>query len=197
MAIVIEHEKRKHEILEKALDVFTEEGYEDVTFQKIAERCGITRTTLYIYFKNKREIFLWSIKQMMGELENALIAQTTNQTMSSAQALKNVLMTVMDCSEKNKQLFGVILDYLLQIKKAGGDPEEKVRRRVIHLRHMISSIVIRGINSGEFKKISVKYVNELFYSILESAIFKLAVLNQDSLEETRIILKLAIDSLSA
>ncbi len=197
MAIVVEHDKRKHEILEKALDVFTEEGYEDVTFQKIADRCGITRTTLYIYFKNKREIFLWSIKQMMGGLEKELITLCADKSLSSAQTLKNVLSAVMDCSEKNKQLFGVVLDYLLQVKKAGGNPEEKVTRRVIHLRHMLSSIVIRGINSGEFKKISVKYVNELFYSILESAIFKLAVLNQDSLSETRIILKLAIDSLKA
>jgi len=46
MAIVVEHEKRRFEILQRALDVFTEEGYEDATFQKIADRCGITRTTL-------------------------------------------------------------------------------------------------------------------------------------------------------
>ena len=47
MAIVVEHEKRKHEILQKALDVFITEGYEDATYQKIADKCGITRTTLY------------------------------------------------------------------------------------------------------------------------------------------------------
>ena len=46
MAIIVEHDKRRHKILEKALDVFVEEGYEDVSFQKIADRCGITRTTL-------------------------------------------------------------------------------------------------------------------------------------------------------
>ena len=56
MAIVVEHEKRKKEILDKALDLFMENGYEDVTFQKIADKCGVTRTTLYIYFKNKKEI---------------------------------------------------------------------------------------------------------------------------------------------
>ena len=55
MAIIVEHDKRKKEILETALDLFMEKGYEDVTFQKIADRCGITRTTLYIYFKNKKE----------------------------------------------------------------------------------------------------------------------------------------------
>ena len=68
MAIVVEHDKRKHEILQKSLDVFVEQGYEDATFQKIADHCGITRTTLYIYFKNKYEIFLGSIKELLSEL---------------------------------------------------------------------------------------------------------------------------------
>lgn len=79
MAIVVEHDKRKHEILEKSLDLFAEEGYEDVTFQKIADRCGITRTTLYIYFKNKREIFLWSIKQLTGALEAEIMEIIENK----------------------------------------------------------------------------------------------------------------------
>ena len=62
MAVVVEHEKRRADILEKALAVFAEEGYADVTYQKIADRCGITRTTLYHYFKDKREIFILTIR---------------------------------------------------------------------------------------------------------------------------------------
>ena len=65
MAIIVEHEKRRKEILQKSLDVFVEEGYEDVTFQKIADRCGITRTTLYIYFHNKYDIFIEIIKELL------------------------------------------------------------------------------------------------------------------------------------
>ena len=83
MAAIIEHEKRKHEILQKSLDVFMDEGYDDVTFQKIADRCGITRTTLYIYFKNKREIFLWSIKELTQNLEQKLLAITSDKTLEA------------------------------------------------------------------------------------------------------------------
>jgi AcrR family transcriptional regulator len=195
MAIIVEHEKRKREILAKALDVFTEEGYEDVTFQKIADRCGITRTTLYIYFKNKHEIFLWSIKQLTASLERDLLSILSDTKLTAPECLHDILMKIIDACEENKQLFSVILVYLLQIKKSGADPQELVRRRVLHLRHLLSAVFIRGIRDGEFKKFQVKEANELFYSLIESAIFRLAVLNQDSLAETRDILNLAAGAL--
>jgi AcrR family transcriptional regulator len=96
MAIVVEHDKRKQEILQKSLDVFIEEGYEDATFQKIADRCGITRTTLYIYFKNKHEIFLGSIKELLSEVEIALKEIIKNDKLSAEDALRQILTTLTD-----------------------------------------------------------------------------------------------------
>lgn len=90
MAIVVEHEKRKREILEKSFQLFIEDGYEDVTYQKIADKCGITRTTLYIYFKNKREIFLWSIKQLTNDVEQELIGIIKNNQIDSIECLKRI-----------------------------------------------------------------------------------------------------------
>ena len=104
MAIVVEHDKRKHEILQKSLDVFVEQGYEDATFQKIADHCGITRTTLYIYFKNKHEIFLGSIKELLSELETKL-RDIIKKDMDSIESLKQILFTIVDACENNKKLF--------------------------------------------------------------------------------------------
>lgn len=195
MAVVVEHEKRKHEILEKSLDIFAEEGYEDVTFQKIAAKCGITRTTLYIYFKNKREIFLWSIKQLTSELEESLVSIIAEENLSNAEKLRNVLMTVLDKCVQNKKLFNVVLMYLLQLKKMDKDPGERVRRRILRLRHLMSKILIDGIKSGEFKLNNVKSANEMFYSIIEAAVFRLAILNQNDVQEMESIINLAIEGL--
>ena len=74
MAIVVEHEKRKREILEKAMELFCRDGYEDVTFQKIADACGITRTTLYIYFGSKHKIFNFSINIFQIEICSKVIS---------------------------------------------------------------------------------------------------------------------------
>ncbi len=195
MAVVVEHEKRKHEILEKSLDIFAEEGYEDVTFQKIAAKCGITRTTLYIYFKNKREIFLWSIKQLTSELEESLVSIIAEENLSNAEKLRNVLMTVLEKCVENKKLFNVVLMYLLQLKKMDKDPGERVRRRILRLRHLMSKILIDGIKSGEFKLNNVKSANEMFYSLIEAAVFRLAILNQDDVKEMESIINLAIEGL--
>ncbi len=197
MAIVVEHDKRKHEILQKSLDVFIDEGYEDATFQKIADRCGITRTTLYIYFKNKHEIFLGSIKELLSELEQTLLQIIKDQNKTSEQTLRDILMAITNALENNKKLFNVLLNYLIQLKKSGVDTNERVRRRVVKLRHVLSTVLIKGIQDKEFKEINVKDMNELLYSLLEASIFRIAVLNQDNISDIRSSLNTAIDSITA
>jgi AcrR family transcriptional regulator len=197
MAIVVEHDKRKREILDKALDVFVEEGYEDVTFQKLAARCGITRTTLYIYFRNKQEIFLWSIKQLTQGIEESLTEIITHDEYSSKEKLQRFCTSLVDMCLENKKLFNIVLMYLMQIKKAGKDPGEKVRRRIIRLRHLLSNIIIDGIKKSEFKEISVKAANDMFYSLILSTIFRLAILDQKTVEEVYDSFYLAIDGLLA
>lgn len=194
MAIVVEHDKRKHEILQKSLDVFVEQGYEDATFQKIADHCGITRTTLYIYFKNKHEIFLGSIKELLSELETNL-RDIIKKDMDSIESLKQILFTIVDACENNKKLFSVLLNYLLQLKKAGVDTNERVRRRVIKMRHLLSTVLIKGIQKGEIKSVNVKDTNELLYGMIEASIFRIAVLNQESVMEVKLALGNAIDLL--
>ena len=195
MATVVEHDKRKQEILEKSLDVFMDEGYEDVTFQKIADRCGITRTTLYIYFKNKREIFLWSIKQLLSALEEKLIAIATDTSISTEQVLKDIMGFILDKCVENKKLFSVLLPYLVQLQKSGINTEERVRRRTIRLQHIMNCAIIRGIRSGEFRKVNIKASYEMLYGLIESAIFKIAVLNQNNFSDIYSAAELAIEGL--
>jgi AcrR family transcriptional regulator len=195
MSIVVEHEKRRKAILEKALDVFVDEGFEDATFQKISDRCGITRTTLYIYFKNKKEIFNYSIKQLLQEVE-ADIARTEKQkNLHTADKLTRVLTLIVDRLEENRRLLQVILNYLLYLSKSETDPDSRVRRRTIRLRHIIAGMVIAGIKEGELAPVNVKTVDDLLYGLLECAIFRLAVLNRPSVSEIKETIALTLNKL--
>jgi AcrR family transcriptional regulator len=185
MSIVVEHEKRRREILEKALDVFVDEGFEDATFQKIAGRCGITRTTLYIYFRNKKEIFNYSIKQLLANVENRIQQIIKDTSLGSVDRITAVILDIIGQLEENRRLLSVILDYLLLLSKNGHDPEDRVRRRVIKVRHILASMVIAGIRAGELAPVNIRAADDLLYSIFEAAIFRLVVLKRDTAGELR------------
>ena len=195
MAIVVEHDKRRREILEKSLDVFAKEGYEDVTFQKIADRCGITRTTLYFYFKNKRDIFLAALKQLLSEMEIEIRNLVSDESISAEETLRKVMMIIVGYCEQNINMFSVLLVYLIQLKKAGVDTDERVRRRVVKLRHLMTTVIIRGIKNNEFGVTDVHQINELLYGIVEAAIFRVAILNQTDISKIRTTINLAIDGI--
>lgn len=175
----IVHEKRKQEILEKALDVFIEEGYEDTTFQKIAERCGITRTILYLYFDNKKQIFAESLKRFLGSLESEIAVVAHDARVDSGEKLLKIGDMVVDACEKESKLLSVVMDYLLRLKASGGTPDEKVRRRTVRMRHILADIVIEGKRRGDFSEVSsVKGTVEMFFALVEAAVFRLVVLGR-------------------
>jgi len=185
MPTAIKHEKRRKEILTNALDVFVDEGFENTTFQKIADRCDITRTTLYIYFNNKKDIFNYSIKLLLTKVEGDIKAIQSDESLDSIEKITKVLQVILGHLEENRKLLFVILDYLLHVYKNNADPGTLVRRRTIRLRHILTSLVIAGIKANEIKPVSVKTAGDFLYGFIEAAIFRLVVLRQENLGELR------------
>ena len=154
------------------------------------------RTTLYIYFKNKREIFIWSIKQLTQSIEQNLLATLDDTSLSAPECLKKMCMHIIDESEANPQLFKVLLDYLLQLQKSGVDCAKRVRRRTLRLEHLMSTVLIRGMQEGQFIQVRVTEINTIIYNLIQSAILNLAVLSQTKLDEIRSSICFVIDSIS-
>jgi len=56
--------KTRSQLLESALDVFSEKSFSDVTLSEIAERVGMTKGALYWHFKSKSDI----LSKLIGEI---------------------------------------------------------------------------------------------------------------------------------
>ena len=61
---------RKEEILIAALHLFARDGYEAVSVSQIAGALGMTKGSLYRYFKSKRDIFDCIVKHMEQQDNN-------------------------------------------------------------------------------------------------------------------------------
>jgi AcrR family transcriptional regulator len=177
-----EKKEKAYEILKSAFDVFLEEGFEDTTFQKIADRAQMTRTVLYQYFRNKLDIFHYSIQVFIKDIENEIASVCADVKLDAVQKLTKTMHIIIDKVEENKKLLAVILDFLINIHNDQAELNYHIRRRTIRFRHFISGIVIDGIQAGELRDINLTAINDMMFSLLEASIFELAVFKRESLK---------------
>ena len=67
----------------------------------------------------------------------------------SIDCLKKIFFKIFDIEEKNSKFFKVLKMYLMQLEKGGVDINERIRKRVIRIIHLMSTIIIRGQKKGE------------------------------------------------
>src|SRR6202047_4281517 len=56
--------ERPGEILEAAFSEFSRNGYAATTLDQIAERAGVTKGTIYVYFENKEHLFISMVREI-------------------------------------------------------------------------------------------------------------------------------------
>src|SRR5438128_12303 len=75
-----------------AVDLFTEQGYDDTTVAQIAERAGVTRSTFFRHFPDKREVLVAGQEALSGLLAEGIAAAPAGATPleAVAEALRRV-----------------------------------------------------------------------------------------------------------
>ena len=59
-------EARPREIVEAALEVFSRDGFAGARLDDVADRVGISKGTIYLYFDTKEELFKACVRQTIG-----------------------------------------------------------------------------------------------------------------------------------
>ena len=54
---------KKEEVIKTARELFTKYGYKKVSMDEIAKKSGVTKKTIYTYFKDKDSMFLYFIEE--------------------------------------------------------------------------------------------------------------------------------------
>ena len=75
--------KRKQEIYQAALTCFQQKGYHRATMDDIVVESGLSKGTLYWYFKSKKELFLSLVMELLGEMGQHWQAIADNHELSA------------------------------------------------------------------------------------------------------------------
>ena len=85
-----EREARKQDILEVAARFFSERDFHEVTVDEIAEAVGLSKGTLYLYFKNKDDLFYTIVVEKTQSLLRRL-QEAVRCTAPFVDCLRNVV----------------------------------------------------------------------------------------------------------
>lgn len=86
-----EKEMRRMDIIDTAEKLFFEKGYENITMADISEEAELARSTLYLYFKNKKEIYL-AISVRGTEILNEIFKECYNKGETGIEKVKMLMM---------------------------------------------------------------------------------------------------------
>lgn len=153
-------EARPGEIIEAALEIFCEKGFAGARLDDVAHLAGVTKGTVYLYFKNKEALFYAVVNEMVVPKVEQAEAMIANHTGTASSLIQTLVMQWQENVVKTK-LSGLPK---LIISEAGNFPElgkfylENVVQRG---RRILARVIKKGIDAGEFVECDPKYVSRV------------------------------------
>jgi AcrR family transcriptional regulator len=152
MAKKVDKEQRQAELLETAVAVFAERGYQTTTMDEIAERAGVSKGMLYIYFKNKEALF-GAVFRWFGQMTGEMMQEALTGVENADEQIRRIAATWADIVTQHRGLAPLFLDFWAAASAHGmrNDYAEDLATMYEEYRTMIAGIVEQGKSKGVFR----------------------------------------------
>jgi AcrR family transcriptional regulator len=165
-------ENRKSTILAAARSLFFDQGFKAVTIDNIAAKADVSKGSIYLCFESKEEIYA----QILISDNIALYERIKNFSAtdaSASQLLMEFARIYVDYFLNNNELFRILMTFMMQTSQM--NLVEKQRDELIRSTNqnivIISEIIQKGIDSGEFSPISdIRQMRNAIWGMLNGII---------------------------
>ncbi|MGD0820558.1 MAG: TetR/AcrR family transcriptional regulator [Desulfomonilia bacterium] len=184
----MDRQERLNRIYDAALKVFAQYGYKRTRVEDIGHELGMTKGNLYLYAKDKRELYekaiaygllRWQakVREAISGIEDVkeqfvVMGKKSFMYLSKDVALRTILIndpSVFPLSPRE--------DRFAEINRASMD--------------MLKNLLKKGVDENKFCKVDIKYVTDLLFSIYVMFIIKTYIMSEG--KSTRKMFDLSID----
>ncbi len=169
MAITREEKKRKTKktIIEAAVKLFGEKGFDKTSIKELAKEAGIGKGTIYTYFQKKTEIFHAFCEEELEFIHNEL-AQKTDTDAPLIDQLMTIYMGEFRYVTKNKEFGRLFMQEIIFPGEKEFLKAEELESRWLDL---VFSIYQRAQNRNELRKdVDLLYIAGHFYGLYIMAV---------------------------
>lgn len=190
-------DERKSQILNAAEGVFTKKGFDEARMDDIAEETGLSKGTLYLYFKSKDELIL-AILDRIFQREFRQLENLEQDSLSATEAIWK-LSDIMARDIVGMLRLLPILYNFLALAFRNRHVQRAMKNYVNRYFEILIPIIQSGIDSGEFRPVDAREVAIAGGAIIEGTILLWAYDNSliDPEQHIRSGMKLLLEGVQA
>ncbi len=160
-------------IIHEAASEFARLGFEQANINTIAEQAGIGKGTIYLYFENKRELFLAMLRHIAQEqLSSIRVALAVSGTFY--ERLVSLFRAFVRLASQERDNFNVYMSALYGVNRAFKDEATKLLRDYVAV---IAMVLEEGRIKGEIHVVDVDATALMLLSLTESYVLYAGVLD--------------------
>jgi AcrR family transcriptional regulator len=148
--------ERPERILTAALEAFVENGFAATRLEDIAERAGISKGTLYLYFESKEALFKAAVRENIVPLLERAEQRVESFEGSSRDLLVEILRSWWHSMHESR-ITGLPKLVLAESSNFPDAARYYFDEVVMRMRRLVARALQRGVESGEFRAIDVDY----------------------------------------
>lgn len=168
-------EFEENSVLQRAMELFWEQGYEKTSMSDLVEHMGIHRKSLYDTFGDKHALYL-KVVDRYAEYSTATLKSETLRAKTAYHAIQYIFDYIIEGNE-DKHWGCLFVNAATEMGPWDKEVEEKTEEAFRKTEDFIVGIVREGQEAGEF---SCNYDAEILGEILHNTLIGLRVLVRTS-----------------
>jgi AcrR family transcriptional regulator len=147
--------ERPQEILEAAFTEFSRNGYATTTLDQIAERAGVTKGTIYVYFESKEQLFISMVREFTKgatEIVHGMFETHEGSTADLLRAQFSFIYQHIVQDKRRREVVRMLIAEAARFPELADRYHEEILRPCLD---MLKQAIQRGVDRGEIRKSSI------------------------------------------
>lgn len=161
---------RREEIVDAALRLILDMGYNQVTLADIAARVGVSKGLISYYFPRKEDVFLAVLDQIVDRL-SADFEGFCRADATPSEKLMMIFNNLFGNEKRARRYYTVVIDYMAQAIRT---PQVQEYTQDIYnsYRTYMERIIADGIRSGHFREVELQKTTSMILALMEGLVLQ-------------------------
>ena len=159
---------KKEAVIKSARELFCTHGYKKVSMDEIAKKSGVTKKTIYSYFKDKNDLIKYFAYEEIEKMK-AIVNKIEKKNLTAIETVHNIICDLLEF-KKTEELLKKFTEESKNIPE--GIAEECLEILNETIISETKRLLEKGIKTGEVKKCDTDLASFMIYKIYVALMFE-------------------------